>query len=40
MTKDDWRDVMDVALARTMHDLATDPELTAVLTRLLTAFNP
>jgi len=35
-----WRDVMDVALARTMHDLATDPELAAVLTRLLTAFNP
>jgi Uncharacterized lipoprotein len=34
------RDVMDVALARTMHDLATDPELVAVLTRLLTAFNP
>jgi hypothetical protein len=36
----DWRDLMDVALARTMHDLATDPELAAVLTRLLTAFNP
>jgi uncharacterized lipoprotein YajG len=36
----DWRDVMDVALARSMHDLATDPELAAVLTRLLTAFNP
>jgi hypothetical protein len=35
-----WRDVMDVALARTMHDLATDPELAAALTRLLTAFNP
>ena len=36
----DWRDVMDVALSRAMHDLATDPELAAVLTRLLTAFNP
>lgn len=36
----DWRDVMDVALARSMHDLATDPELAAALTRLLTAFNP
>src|SRR5437762_9279238 len=33
------RDMMDVALARTMHDLATDPELAAVFTRLLTAFN-
>jgi uncharacterized lipoprotein YajG len=36
----DWRDIMDLALARTMHDLATDPEMAAVLTRLLTAFNP
>lgn len=35
-----WREVMDVALARTMRDLATDPELAAVLTRLRTAFNP
>jgi len=35
-----WRDLMDVALARSMHDLATDPELAAVLTRLYTAFNP
>ena len=35
-----WRDTMEVALARTMRDLATDPELAAVLTRLLTAFNP
>lgn len=35
-----WRDAMDLALARTMHDLATDPELAAVLTRLLTAFTP
>jgi len=35
-----WRDVMDVALARSMHDLATDPELAAVLTRLFIAFNP
>ena len=25
--KEAWRDVMDAALARTMHDLATDPEL-------------
>jgi len=36
----DWRDVMDIALARSMHDLATDPELAAALTRLLTAFDP
>ena len=35
-----WRDVMDVALARTMHDFATDPELASVMTRQLTAFNP
>jgi len=35
-----WRVMMDVALARSMHDLATDPELAAVLTRLYTAFNP
>jgi len=35
-----WRDVMDVALARTMHDFATDPELASVMTRRLTAFNP
>lgn len=39
-TDSGWRDVMDVALARTMHDLATDPELATVLTRLLTAFDP
>jgi uncharacterized lipoprotein YajG len=39
-SENDWRDMMDVALARSMHDLATDPELTAALTRLLTAFNP
>jgi hypothetical protein len=35
-----WRDVMDVALARTMHDFATDPELASVMARRLTAFNP
>ena len=35
-----WRDIMDVALARSMHDFATDPELASVMTRLLTAFNP
>jgi len=34
------RGVMDVALARTMHDFATDPELASVMARLLTAFNP
>jgi hypothetical protein len=28
-----WRDVMDAALARTMHDVATDPELVAALAR-------
>jgi hypothetical protein len=26
-----WSDVMDAALARTMHDLATDPDLASVL---------
>jgi uncharacterized lipoprotein YajG len=26
-----WRDVIDAALARTMHDVATDPDLTAAL---------
>src|SRR5262249_646532 len=35
-----WRDVVDVALARAMHDFATDPELASVMTRRLTAFNP
>jgi uncharacterized lipoprotein YajG len=29
--KELWREVMDVALARTIHDLATDPELVAAL---------
>jgi hypothetical protein len=28
-----WRDVMDLALARTMHDVATDPELALTLSR-------
>jgi YajG family uncharacterized lipoprotein len=28
-----WRDVMDVALARAMHDIATDPELSGLLAR-------
>ena len=27
----DWRDLMDTALARAMHDLATDPDLTTAL---------
>jgi Uncharacterized lipoprotein len=31
------REVMDSALARTLHDLATDPELVATLARLSTA---
>jgi hypothetical protein len=31
---------MDVALARTMHDVATDPELASAMSRLSTAFNP
>jgi hypothetical protein len=26
-----WREVMDAALARTMRDVATDPELVAAL---------
>src|SRR5437899_1231974 len=29
-----WREVMDAALARTMHDLATDPEVVAALRRV------
>jgi hypothetical protein len=29
--RDVWRDVMDVALARAIHDLATDPDLAAAL---------
>jgi hypothetical protein len=33
-SKDAWREVMDTALARTMRDLATDPELVATLGRL------
>lgn len=31
--KSAWREAMDVALARTMRDIATDPELVAALTR-------
>jgi hypothetical protein len=31
--KSAWRDVMDVALARTMHDVATDPELALTISR-------
>jgi hypothetical protein len=30
--KDAWREVMDAALARTMRDVATDPDLVAALT--------
>lgn len=26
-----WREIMDAALARTLHDIATDPELIAAL---------
>jgi len=29
--EDQWREVMDTALARAMHDLATDPDLVAAL---------
>ena len=29
--KDVWRDVMNTALARTLHDLATDPDLASAL---------
>jgi hypothetical protein len=32
-----WRDVMDAALARAMHDFATDPDLVAILSRAPTA---
>jgi hypothetical protein len=32
-----WREVMATALARTMHDLATDPDLVAALARVPTA---
>ena len=31
--KDVWREVLDVALARTIHDLATDPDLASALGR-------
>ena len=31
-----WRDVMDTALSRAMHDLATDPDLVAALGRVST----
>jgi hypothetical protein len=31
--KSAWRDVMDVALARAMHDVATDPELALTISR-------
>ena len=31
--KETWRDVMDTALARTMHDLATDPEIVSSMAR-------
>jgi len=30
----DWRDVMDLALSRAMHDLATDPDLVSALGHL------
>jgi len=33
-TESAWREVMDAALARTMHDLATDPEEVAALGRV------
>ena len=33
-TESAWREVMDAALARTMHDLATDPEVVAALGRV------
>lgn len=32
-SKDTWRDVMNVALARAMRDIATDPDLVAALAR-------
>jgi hypothetical protein len=36
-----WREVMDSALARTLHDLATDPEFVATLARQpIAAFRP
>lgn len=35
-----WREVMDIALTRTMRDLATDPELAAALARLPTGAAP
>ena len=31
-----WREIMDTALARIMHDLATDPDLAAALARVTT----
>jgi uncharacterized lipoprotein YajG len=35
-----WREVMDAALARTMHDLATDPDVVAALGRLPSTERP
>ena len=35
-----WRQVMDAALARTMHDLATDPDVVAALGRLSSTDRP
>ena len=39
-TETAWREVMDAALARTMHDLATDPEVVAALGRVSTTGRP
>jgi YajG family uncharacterized lipoprotein len=33
-SKDTWREVMNAALARTMRDIATDPDLVAAVTRV------
>jgi len=33
-SENDWRDVMDLALSRAMHDLATDPDLVSALGHL------
>jgi hypothetical protein len=36
-SEDSWRETMDVALARVMHDLATDPELARALASVRSA---
>ncbi len=36
----EWREVLETALARTLHDLATDPDLASALARTMTLSPP